>query len=91
MTRLILSATGLIAAAVLVACGTKPHELVLVTPSSEIDREIVEDLSELFDNERVLTRIRLTDEQLPGTAALDALVSGRADIAIVSKDRKSVV
>ena len=86
MTRLILSATGLIAAAVLVACGTKPHELVLVTPSSEIDREIVEDLSELFDNERVLTRIRLTDEQLPGTAALDALVSGRADIAIVSNN-----
>ncbi|MDH3751200.1 MAG: hypothetical protein OEU40_11445, partial [Gammaproteobacteria bacterium] len=51
-----------------------------------IDRSIVEDLGELFESERVLTRVRLTEEPLSEEAALDAIASGAADIALVSNN-----
>lgn len=69
---------------ILSACDSAPRELTLVAPSSPGDRAIVEDLRELFASERVLTRIRLTDESLSGEDALNALVADEADIALVS-------
>ncbi|MDH3614099.1 MAG: hypothetical protein OEU90_11455 [Gammaproteobacteria bacterium] len=83
MTRILLVVTCL---AALEACERSPHELILVTPSSPIDRSIVEDLGELFESERVLTRVRLTEEPLSEEAALDAIASGAADIALVSNN-----
>jgi TRAP-type uncharacterized transport system substrate-binding protein len=73
--------------ATLAACEEGPRELTFVTPAAEVDREIVEDLGELFDSERVLTRIRLTDVPLSGEQALDALASGDADLALISNSQ----
>jgi TRAP-type uncharacterized transport system substrate-binding protein len=74
---------------ILSACDSAPRELTLVTPSSPSDRAIVEDLRELFASERVLTRVRLTDESLSGEDALNALAAGEADIALVSNSFES--
>jgi len=52
--RILLFVTCL---AALAACERSPRELRLVTPVSPIDRDIVEDLGELFDNERVLRQL----------------------------------
>ncbi len=68
----------------LAACEDGPRELTMVTPTAEIDREIVQDLGELFANERVLTNLQLTDISLSGEQALDALASGDADLALIS-------
>lgn len=73
--------------AMLAACEKGPRELTIVTPAAEVDREIVEDLGALFDNESVLTRIRLTDVPLSGELALDALMSGDADLALISNSQ----
>lgn len=81
MVRLTLMVAFLAAMA---ACDSNPVELRLVTPLSPIDRNIVEDLGELFDDERVLTHVRLTEEPLSEEAALDAIASGEADIALIS-------
>jgi hypothetical protein len=81
MTRLIFI-TALVA---LAACERNPHELRLVTPVSPIDRGIVEDLGSLFDDESLL-RVQLSEEALSEEAALDALTSGRADIALISNN-----
>ena len=72
--------------ALLTACERKPPELRLVTPSSPIDREVVEDLGRLFQHERVLTNVQLTEEALSGEAALDAIASGQADLALVTNN-----
>ncbi|MGI9272290.1 MAG: TAXI family TRAP transporter solute-binding subunit [Woeseiaceae bacterium] len=81
MMRLILI-TALVA---LTACERNPHELRLVTPLSPIDRGIVEDLGGLFD-EKSLVRVQLSKEALSEEAALDAVSSGRADIALISNN-----
>jgi TRAP-type uncharacterized transport system substrate-binding protein len=71
-------------AAALSGCSEKPVELTLVTPLVEVDREIVADLHELFANENVLTNIRLTEQALSEQDAIDAVLSGQADLALVS-------
>jgi len=74
--------------ATLAACEEGPRELRLVTPVGTIDRDIVEELAELFDNERVLTRISLTEETLSGEEALDAIAAGKADVALISNSQE---
>jgi TRAP-type uncharacterized transport system substrate-binding protein len=74
--------------ATLVACEEGPRELRLVTPVGAIDRDIVEELAELFDNERVLTRISLTEETMSGEEALDAIAAGKADVALISNSQE---
>lgn len=81
MTRLILITTLL----ALAACERNPHELRLVTPVSPIDRGIVEDLGSLFDDES-LVRVQLSEGALSEEEALDAIASGRADIALISNN-----
>lgn len=86
LTRTILMLACAVLATGLAACEKAPRELRMVTPAGPIDREIVEDLSELFNNERVLTRIRLVEPAMSGSAALDAIAADEADIALVSND-----
>lgn len=74
--------------ATLIACEEGPRELRLVTPVGAIDRDIVEELAELFDNERVLTRISLTEEAMSGEEALDAIAAGKADVALISNSQE---
>ena len=74
--------------ATLTACEEGPRELRLVTPVGTIDRDIVEELTELFDNERVLTRISLTEEAMSGEEALDAIAAGKADVALISNSQE---
>lgn len=74
--------------ATIAACEEGPRELRLVTPVGTIDRDIVEELAELFDNERVLTRISLTEETMSGEEALDAIAAGKADVALISNSQE---
>ncbi len=85
MTRALLTFVLL---ATLAACEEGPSELRLVTPVGTIDRDIVEELAELFDNERVLTRISLTEEAMSGEEALDAIAAGKADVALISNSQE---
>ena len=69
----------------LAACDTGPHELHLVTPTEPVDRRILEEFSSLLDSEASV-RIQLTVAPLSEEAALDAVASGEADVALVSND-----
>ncbi|MCH8250213.1 MAG: hypothetical protein IH913_11465 [Proteobacteria bacterium] len=71
--------------ALLSSCDTGPHQLRLVIPTQPEDRSIVEELSSLLDD-KALVRLLLTDSPLSEEAALDAIVSGEADIALVSNN-----
>ena len=74
----------LVAAAVLLAaCDSAPTELRFVAPSSVLDREIAEDLQALLDQDTGF-RLNITQQQHSGEAALDMLLAGKADIALVS-------
>jgi hypothetical protein len=67
------------------ACDTKPHELRFVAPVSPLDREIAEDLSSLLEA-GPLIHMALTESPLAEEAALEAVLSGAADIALVSNN-----
>jgi len=82
IVQLLIVASGL---SVLAACDTGPHELRLVTPTEPVDRSIVEEFSELLDDEAAV-RLQLTETPLSEEAALDAVESGDADIALVSNN-----
>lgn len=60
-------------------------ELRVVTPTEPVDREIVEDLGDLLANESDIDVV-FTASPLSEEAALEALSSGEADIALVSND-----
>jgi TRAP-type uncharacterized transport system substrate-binding protein len=72
-----------LAAGVLSACERAPVELRVATPSSSIDREIIADLATLFAAESAV-RFDLTEAELSGQQALDAIVAGDIDLALVS-------
>jgi len=67
----------------LAACDSDPVELRLVAPSSDLDLEIVQNLEGLLDQSTAV-RIQITDDQQPGETALDMLIAGEADLALVS-------
>jgi TRAP-type uncharacterized transport system substrate-binding protein len=69
----------------LLACDTDPRELRLVTPTEPVDRSIVEEFSDLLDDKSSVS-IRLTATALSEEAALDAVASGEADIALISNN-----
>ena len=75
----------LLCVAMLAGCGRNPHSLSLVTPLSPIDRGIVDDLSELFDDESRV-KLELTREAMSAEVALDAIANGDADIALVTNN-----
>jgi TRAP-type uncharacterized transport system substrate-binding protein len=66
-------------------CDTQPRELRLVAPATPLDREIAEDLSDFLQGGSSV-RITLTESQLAGEAALEAIANGDADIALVSNN-----
>jgi TRAP-type uncharacterized transport system substrate-binding protein len=70
------------AVALVAACEKNPTELVMVTPASPIDSAIARDIVALLGDEAEVT-ISLTDSGLSSESALDALVSGEADLALV--------
>ena len=67
----------------LAGCDSGPVQLRLVAPSSDLDLEIVQTLEVLLDQSTAV-RIQITDDQQPGEAALDMLIAGEADLALVS-------
>ena len=72
-----------IAAIALAGCDTATTQLRLVTPTEDVDRYIIEDVAELLaDSARV--NVQLSEEALSEVAALDAVASGEADLALVS-------
>lgn len=73
-------------AIILSSCDSSPRDLVLVAPAAEVDRDIAENLVKLLHEDASL-RIHLSDEELAGGAALQALADGRADIALISNDQ----
>lgn len=73
------------AVAIAAGCDEKPTELLLIKPDSPVDFAIVQDIVDLLDQDTEVT-IRLTDSGQSEEAALDALVAGTADIALVSNN-----
>ena len=73
----------LAAAILLTACDSRPTELKLVAPSSDLDLEIAQNLAVLL-NQGSDFRLDIPAEQRSGEEALDMLLSGDADIALVS-------
>lgn len=69
----------------LTACERNSLELRLVTPLSPIDRDIIEDISKLVDDQSPV-HITLTAEALSEEAALDAIATGDADIALITNN-----
>lgn len=67
----------------LTACDPGSRELRFVTPTEPVDRSIVEEFTDLLDDESSVT-IRLTPTPLSEEAALDAVQFGDADVALVS-------
>jgi uncharacterized protein len=65
------------------SCERDQEELRLVAPFAQVDRAIAEDLSGLLDAS-YSTRLNVTGSSLSGEAAVDAVASGTADIALVS-------
>ena len=72
-------------ALILSACVERPSELRLVTPTEPVDRSIAQEIGELLDDDAAV-RIRLSDAALSEEAAVDAVASGEADIALVSNN-----
>jgi TRAP-type uncharacterized transport system substrate-binding protein len=67
----------------LAGCDSGPVQLRLVAPASDLDLEIVQNLEVLLDQSTAV-RIQITDDEQPGEAALDMLIAGKADLALVS-------
>lgn len=83
MMRIVRTALLLVVAMVLTACDDGPAELRIVTPVSLVDREITEEFSRLLGENSTIS-IELSDTPESDAAALDALIAGDADIALVS-------
>lgn len=66
-------------------CGRDQAELRLVTPASPVDAEIVAEMVELLGDDAEVS-ISLTDQALSEESALDALIAGQADLAVVSNN-----
>lgn len=72
-----------VSAAFLAACDSRQTELRLVAPSSPLDLEITQTLKTLLDKDSNF-QLDITTQQHAGEAALDMLLEGKADIALVS-------
>jgi TRAP-type uncharacterized transport system substrate-binding protein len=75
---------ALIAVAI-AGCGRDSGELRMVVPESPLDRDIANDVVELLDRESSVF-IEFVGEPLSEAAAIEALIAGDADIALVSNN-----
>ena len=73
----------ILSAAMLAACDPGPVDLRLVAPSSDLDHAIANSLSDLLEQGSEF-RLSVSDQQLSGENALDMLIAGDADLAMVS-------
>lgn len=73
----------LICIASLTACQPRASELRLVAPSSDLDLDIANSIATTLERDSSF-RLTISEEQLAGEQALDALLSGEADLAVVS-------
>ena len=80
--KILTIALALISTA-LCACTDNPTELRFAQPSSPVDRAIVTDLVELFADD-TLVSLNLTGAEFTGEEALDAIIAGEVDVALVS-------
>ena len=71
--------------ALLGACDSGSRQLRAVTPTEPVDRGITEDMSELLADGANIS-IQFTQTPLSEDAALEAVASGDADIALVSNN-----
>ena len=76
---------AIICTIVVTACERDSAELVLAVPALPVDQEIASSLAELFNRESD-TSIQLTDAALSEEAAIDALLAGSVDIALISNN-----
>jgi TRAP-type uncharacterized transport system substrate-binding protein len=83
MVRILFRFIILASAAMLVACDSAPTSLRLVAPSSELDLEIAHSLAETLERGSKF-RLQVSSEQKAGEVALDMLLAGEADMALVS-------
>jgi len=68
------------------SCEPGQEELRLATPFAPVDRAIAEDLSGLLDA-GYSTHLSVTGSSLSGEAAVEAVASGAADIALVTNNQ----
>jgi TRAP-type uncharacterized transport system substrate-binding protein len=73
----------IVLAALLVGCDSGPAHLRFVAPAAELDREIAQDLAAVLEKGTEF-HLDFSGEGLAGDAALDMLIAGEADIALVS-------
>jgi len=70
----------------LASCEPDQEELRLVAPFAQVDRAIAEDISGLLDAS-YSTRLIVAGSSLSGEAAVEAVASGSADIALVTNNQ----
>lgn len=83
MVRTVFRFIVFASAAMLVACDSGPRDLRFVAPSSELDLEIAHSLAETLARGSNF-RLEISSEQQAGEVALDMLLAGEADMALVS-------
>ena len=83
--RIAASIFFLIIVVMVTGCEKSPTELLMVRPAQPLDEEIVEDIAELFGDDSEVV-ISLTESGLSEESALDSLISGEADLALVSNN-----
>jgi TRAP-type uncharacterized transport system substrate-binding protein len=81
--RLIVASIILAIGTLLAACERDPPSLRIAAPALPVDRQIAEDLAEMLGESGDVS-LELTTPGLSGSGALDALLNGDADIALVS-------
>ncbi len=69
----------------LLGCEKSSTRLRLTIPTLSVDQEIAQDFSELLGRESAIS-VALTGSPVADEAALDALIAGDADIALVSNN-----
>ncbi len=77
---------SIVVAVNLCSCEPSQQEFRLVAPFAQVDRAIAEDLSDLLDA-GYSSHLSVTGAPLSGEAALDAVASGSADIALVTNNQ----
>ena len=68
-----------------IGCEKSPTHLRLVIPALSVDQEIAEEFAELLGRESTIS-VALTGSPISDEAALDTLIAGDADIALVSNN-----
>ena len=79
------SLVAAIFAMLLPACDNATHQLRIVVPTEPVDANIIEEISQLLETDAVF-QVELTGSALAEEAALDAVESGEADLALVSNN-----